>query len=192
MLPAYLNRIRIRSRRGLAAIRWTSTPGLIHVRFARKKISQSRSSTFTCGHILVRGLTSAGSFAAKLSPRKILSTNTKNTVARIEMKVMLSLSLAGTVGNHIRHHRAFRHMSSAAALTDLVHNDTAYSRLDSGLHGDGVAHAILIWETASLRATMQYLFTRTGSFGAEVIEGRKDWEVFGRHHAMMPIGFLGR
>jgi hypothetical protein len=107
---------------------------------------------------------------------------------------MLSLSLAGTVGDHFRHHRAFIYMSNAAALKDLEHNDTAYSRLDSGLHGDGVAHAILILETASLRATMQQLFTRTGSFGVEVIERRKDWEVFWTtscHDANWVFGTLG-
>lgn len=56
---------------------------------------------------------------------------------------MLSLSLAGTVGNHTPHRRAVKRTSNLVALGDLALDDTVYSRQDAWFHGDGVVHAIL-------------------------------------------------
>jgi hypothetical protein len=42
---------------------------------------------------------------------------------------------------------------------------------------------------ASVGTTIQRLSTLARIFGALELERRKDWEVLGRHHAMMPLGF---
>lgn len=124
MLPAYLNRIRIRSRQRLPSTRWTSMRTLMHVRFARLHFRTSRGSTFTCGDTRARGPTLA-TFAVEVSLSNLSAATTKNTFARTEMRAMLSHSPAGTVGSHTRQRRAVISTSETVALKDPAHNETA-------------------------------------------------------------------